>query len=61
MHNLFPRNKSPTLQKIAEEIGKSEHLPTLQMWTIRRILRKIGFVLKKHERNSMIEREVVLT
>lgn len=61
MHNLFLRNKSPTLQKIAEEIGKSEHLPTLQMWTIRRILNKIGFVLKKHEQNSMIEREVVLT
>lgn len=49
VHNLARRNKSSTVQKIAEEISKSEHISTLQMWTIRCTLHKIGFVLKKHE------------
>ncbi|KAH9369409.1 hypothetical protein HPB48_007187 [Haemaphysalis longicornis] len=48
-------------QKIAEEFRRSEHLPSLRTWTIRRLLSDTGFVFEKRERNSMmIERQDVL-
>ncbi|KAH9382584.1 hypothetical protein HPB48_010342 [Haemaphysalis longicornis] len=61
VHDLFRRNEPPTAQKIAEEFGRSENLPSLRTWTIRRLLSDIGFVFEKRERNSMIiERQDVL-
>lgn len=61
VHDLFRRNEPPTAQKIAEEFRRSEHLPNLRTWTIRRLLSDIGFVFEKRERNSlMIERQDVL-
>ncbi|KAH9375370.1 hypothetical protein HPB48_006538 [Haemaphysalis longicornis] len=61
VHDLFRRNEPPTAQKIPEEFRRSEHLPSLPTWTIRRLLRDIGFVFEKRERNSMmIQRQDVL-
>ncbi|KAH9384772.1 hypothetical protein HPB48_026785 [Haemaphysalis longicornis] len=61
VHDLFRRNGTPTAQKIAEQFGRSEHLPSLRTWAIRRLLSYIGFIFQKRERNSMmIERQDVL-
>lgn len=59
VHDLFRCNEPPTAQKIAEEFRRSEHLPSLRTWTIRRLLGDIGLVFEKRERNS-IERQDVL-
>ncbi|KAH9375813.1 hypothetical protein HPB48_017115 [Haemaphysalis longicornis] len=61
VHDLLRRNEPPSAQKIAEEFRRSEHLPSLRMWSIRRLLSDISFVFEKRERNSMmIERQDVL-
>ncbi|KAH9378356.1 hypothetical protein HPB48_015647 [Haemaphysalis longicornis] len=54
VRDLFRRNEPPTAQKIAEEFLRSEPLPNLRTWTIRRLLSDIGFVFEKRERNSMM-------
>lgn len=61
VHRFFRRNEIPTVEKIKIEFCASPELPSLQAWTVRRLLRDIGFRREKRGRNSLlIEREDII-
>ncbi|KAM7281660.1 uncharacterized protein ISCGN_006325 [Ixodes scapularis] len=61
VHRFFRRNEMPTVEKIAAEFRTSPELPSLQAWTVRRLLLDIGFRRERRARNSlMVERDDIV-
>lgn len=61
VHDFFRRNEIPTVAKITMEFSERMDNPSLKAWTVRRLLREIGFKREKRSRNSLlIDREDIL-
>lgn len=61
VHDFFRRNEIPTVAKITNEFSERTSDPSLKAWTVRRLLREIGFKREKRSRNSLLlDREDIL-
>lgn len=61
VHGFFRRNEIPTVQKIVAEFRDNKDLPSMEPWTVRRLLHDIGFRRDRRQRNSLlIEREDIV-
>lgn len=61
VHDVFRRNEIPMVAKITKEFSERTGDPSLKPWTVRRLLREIGFKREKRSRNSLLlDREDIL-
>lgn len=58
VHDMFRRNRPPTLSSITEKINEDDSLPSMSKATVHRYITDLGFVYERRTRRSMfIERD----